>query len=54
MITKSTTPDLLMQNKCYCLKREKIIFLDKCNVVDCRRFKACMKKSRRDYDKHAN
>lgn len=48
---KSTTVALLQKNKCYCLKKEKVIAISKCDLINCSREKKCRAKSNRDYEK---
>lgn len=48
---KSTTISLLTKNKCFCLKKEKVIAISKCDILNCYREKACRKKTNKDYDK---
>lgn len=50
-MAKKTTIKKLQKNKCYCLKRDKDISLDECEISDCHRWKACMKKSNNEISK---
>lgn len=42
------TYKLLKKNKCYCLKKDKIIKLKECDIPNCHRMNNCLKKSHRD------
>lgn len=43
--------DLLKQDKCYCLRRQKVISLLDCDVVNCHREKGCRKSTNNKVDK---
>lgn len=50
MVFKNTI-NKLQENKCYCLKRDTDIVLSECELGECHRFKACMKKANNEFDK---
>lgn len=35
--------ELLKKNKCFCLKKQKVIRLSECNITECHREKGCRK-----------
>lgn len=42
---------LLLKNKTYCLKKDKIISFEKCNLLKCNREKKCREKNNKIYNK---
>lgn len=46
-----TTLKKLSNNKCYCIKQQKDIFLKDCSLFDCGRWKKCMTKTNNDINK---
>lgn len=43
--------DLLKQNKCFCVKKQKVIALSDCNIADCHREKGCRKSTNNKINK---
>ena len=50
-MVKKTTLKKLQKNKCYCLRRDEDISLKECDINECHRWKACMKKTNNEIDK---
>lgn len=42
---------LLKQNKCYCLKKQKVIKLSQCDIANCHREKGCTKSTNKKIEK---
>lgn len=43
--------ELLKENKCFCLKKQEVIKLSECSLVDCHREKGCRKSTNTKIDK---
>lgn len=43
--------ELLKKNKCFCLKKQKVIKLSECTIADCHREKSCRKSTNNKIDK---
>lgn len=50
---KESIVDLLLANKCYCQKKNKVISLQECDI-DCHREQSCRKKHNREYGRFLN
>lgn len=50
-MSKKTTLKKLIKDKCYCMKVDKDISLQKCNLFSCNRWKKCMQKTNNDINK---
>lgn len=47
----TSTLELLKQNKCYCLKKQKVIKLSQCDIINCHREKGCTKSTNNKVEK---
>ena len=43
--------ELLKENKCFCLKKQKVIRLSECNIAECHREKGCRKSTNNKIEK---
>lgn len=43
--------ELLKQNKCYCIKKQKVIKLSQCDIINCHREKGCTKSTNNKVEK---
>ena len=43
-----TTINKIKNNKCYCMKKDKDILLEDCDLFNCNRWKKCMQKTNKD------
>lgn len=50
-MASGTTVSNLKNNKCYCLKRDKIITLLQCENINCKRMDSCRRKTNNDINK---